>query len=74
MMCLEPICVVWRHAMSSSERRRCLLVGEEDVFLWEKKHPSLSAGWTNKHVAGGTEAPKAIQGSPLVNLAILANF
>ena len=46
MMCLEPICVVWRHAMSSSERRRCLLVGEEDmlcllvreedVFLLEK--------------------------------------
>ena len=37
MMCLEPICMVWRHGMSSCERRRCLLVGEEDVFLWEKK-------------------------------------
>ena len=43
MMCLEPICMVWRHGMSSCGRRACLAVGEEytvmeNVFLLEKKN------------------------------------
>ena len=46
MMCLEPICMVWRHGMSSCGRRTCLVVGEdymvmEDVFLLEKTKCSL---------------------------------
>ena len=41
-MSIEPICGVWRRGMSSSERRRYLLVGDEDVFLWEKK---MSCCW-----------------------------